>query len=214
MFVALIADTHGYLPVIPKFVSAVIHAGDIGIDRGAIGWFRDLFYPWVTKLGVPVYATFGNHDRIGETRSIPDGIPPNLYLCIDSLENVLDVPTYFSPWSMKFYNWAYMADDNELSQKYAKIPDITEVLVTHGPPYGAGDRVESGERVGSPSLLVRIEQLPNLNLVVTGHIHEDYGTHFCHSGLPVLNVTHVDLMYRPVHPPTIIEWPPRNWRKS
>lgn len=214
MLVALTSDTHGYLPEIPKGVSAVIHAGDIGIDRDPINWFRDVFYPWARQLEIPIHATFGNHDRIGESQSIPDGIPTNLRLHVDILVDLMGVPTWFSPWSMRYGTWAYMAHDTVLNEKYKLISEKTQVLVTHGPPFGVGDRVNSGERVGSSSLYERIARLPDLRLVVTGHIHEAHGVYYCHGGIPVLNVTHVDEWYNPVHPPMVIEWPPLNFRRK
>ena len=49
-----------------------------------------------------------------------------------------------------------------------------DVLVTHGPPYGFGDRAYYGRRVGCADLLARVrEARPSLHLF--GHIHQDRG---------------------------------------
>lgn len=240
MKVALLSDTHGYLPRITgvntprhigdSYVDAVLHAGDIGVDRDPINWFRDKFYPWAKDIGVPIYATFGNHDRIGERLTLPTGRPDNLHFVVDELVPIFDVMTWFSPWSLRYGDWAFMANDATLKMKYARIPtNATQVIVSHGPPFGCGDLARrtmmdeewdrtSGERTGSVSLLDRIHQLPNLKLVVTGHIHESRGEHklFRDDGdhseirtpVRVINASHVNEFYEPVHPVIIIDWPP------
>lgn len=58
-----------------------------------------------------------------------------------------------------------------LAQRWAQIPEDTDILITHGPPLGFGDRVDSGEHVGCEDLLRRVQQVrPKLHLF--GHIHE------------------------------------------
>lgn len=207
MKVALTSDTHGRLPVLQDGIDAVLHAGDIGVDVDPIGWFQHTLYPWAEKVRVPIYATFGNHDRIGERHAVPDGAPPNLHLIVDEERDVLGVPVWFSPWSPLFNNWAFMVDEKALAKKYAKIPDHIQVIVSHTPPFGCGDRTLEGERHGSTALLNRIERLPNLRLVVCGHIHEGFGSGWCF-GVPVYNVSFMDGGYRPKNKPVIIDWPP------
>lgn len=224
MKVALISDTHGYLPEIHtihtkrhsgdhvELVDAVIHAGDIGVDRDPITWFHDKLYPWCRYLDVPVYATFGNHDRIGEKQAIPDPIPVNLRLEVDVLVDVLGVKVWFSPWSMRYGDWAFMHSDTMLAKKYMAIPETTEVIVTHGPPLDAGDLTTDGRRTGSSSLRDKIVNgLPKLRLVVTGHIHEARGEYTIETvdgrQVRVLNVSHVNEWYEPIHKPVIIDWP-------
>lgn len=208
MKVALISDTHGFLPAIPDGVDAVLHAGDIGVDRDPVRWFSEALYPWARKVGVPIYATFGNHDRIGERLMVPDPIPTNLRFEVDALIDVLGVPVWFSPWSLRFYDWAFMAGEPALRIKYDKIPEKTQVIVSHGPPFGSGDMTLQSERVGSVALLDRMLNLPELKLVVTGHIHEAHGIHRANGMTRVINCTHVNEYYEPVHEPIIIEWPP------
>jgi Icc-related predicted phosphoesterase len=72
-------------------------------------------------------------------------------------------------------DWAFnLPRGPELARRWAWIPEDTDILITHGPPLGFGDRVDSGERVGCEDLLRRVRQLrPKLHLF--GHIHEDGG---------------------------------------
>ena len=71
-----------------------------------------------------------------------------------------------------------------------------DVLVSHQPPYGYGDRyrdVGSGkvEHLGSHELLAAIKRVKP-KLVICGHIHDAHGRFDC-DGIPVYNVTLVRL---------------------
>ncbi|MCL2149031.1 MAG: metallophosphoesterase family protein [Methanomassiliicoccaceae archaeon] len=48
------------------------------------------------------------------------------------------------------------------------------VLMVHAPPYGVNDRIPSGLSVGSTSVKRIVEEFRPV-LVLSGHIHEDYG---------------------------------------
>ena len=59
-------------------------------------------------------------------------------------------------------------------QLYAAIPEDTDVLVSHTPPYGILDR-DGSILYGSRELLERVRVIhPRLHLL--GHIHKSYGT--------------------------------------
>jgi hypothetical protein len=58
--------------------------------------------------------------------------------------------------------------------RWGKIPSGIDVLVTHGPPLGHGDRIRSKSRVGCVELL-RAVQTVRPAYHVFGHVHEDYG---------------------------------------
>ena len=205
MRVALTSDTHGRLPVVDD-VDAILHAGDIGPDIRAPQWFRDELFPWAAHVGKPIYATFGNHDFIGERHQVPNGAPDNLHFVVDEEREVLGVTVWFSPWSPTFFDWAFMADDDVLAEKYARIPDDIEVLVTHSPPFGAGDVNLTSTSCGSASLANRIAELPRLRLVVCGHIHEAFGNYRLHD-VDVYNVSLVDAWYRAKNHVVVIDWP-------
>jgi Icc-related predicted phosphoesterase len=54
------------------------------------------------------------------------------------------------------------------------IPQDTDVLVTHGPPHGIGDKTFDGRHVGCEELLLRVKQIkPRVH--VFGHVHESRG---------------------------------------
>lgn len=204
MKIALISDTHGMLPEIPKEARIVIHAGDIGVDHDPINWFRDVLYPWARKVGKPIYATFGNHDRIGERHAVPAGCPSNLDFLTDCAVGIQGVNYWFSPWSVQFFDWAYMADEATLAKKYARIPDDTEVIVSHTPPNGYGDRNAQKLRCGSTALAERCNALKRLRYVICGHIHEGHGKYLM-GDVGVINASIVNEFYKPVHRPIVID---------
>ena len=203
--VGLTSDTHGRLPIVHD-VDAILHAGDIGPDVHAVEWFRDQLYPWAARFGKPIYATFGNHDFIGERHQVPHGAPSNLHFVVDEERDVFGVKVWFSPWSPTFFDWAFMEDDDVLAGKYARIPEHIEVLVTHGPPFGAGDLNLQSTRCGSAALANRIAELPHLRLVVCGHIHEAFGDYRL-GDVDVYNVSLVDVWYRATNSVVVIDWP-------
>ena len=70
---------------------------------------------------------------------------------------------YGSPWSLRFYDWAFNVDPGEPALKiWKQIPSDTEILLTHGPPYGYGDLLDGifnpnkGQHCGDKDLLKEI----------------------------------------------------------
>jgi Icc-related predicted phosphoesterase len=208
MKVALISDTHSMLPPAELFAGAdaIIHAGDIGPDRGALPWFQGEFSAWAAKVGLPIYATWGNHDFIGGRHGW-DFLPSNVCVFVDQQVSIFGVKVWFSPWSNLFGSWAWMRDEHGLAKRYAEIPADTQVIVSHGPPKNYGDKILWDGRVqnvGSVSLAERAAALPELGLIVCGHIHEAHGVYQM-GAVRVLNVSYVDEFYRPRFNPTIID---------
>jgi Icc-related predicted phosphoesterase len=110
---------------------------------------------------------------------------------------------YGSPWTPRFGDWAWMAEDEELAATFASIPVGLDVLITHGPPYGILDEVSRGENVGSCSLLEEVKRKkPRFH--VFGHIHEARGYRHCeHTDFH--NVASLDENYEELGEPMIIE---------
>lgn len=212
MILALISDTHGLLPDSVPPCDAIIHAGDIAIDGWKQeNWLRTKFNQWVEQMAVPVYATYGNHDN---TKSIHSELKAyahrNLHLLVDESVVIGNTNMWFSPWSPQFGSWYWMKSEDQLFHHYANIPEETEWVISHSPPYGAGDSLgescvkydlPAGHRVGSWALRKRLFELQNTGIVVCGHIHEDYGRHIL--GLDdekrtgIINVSSVDGSYIP-----------------
>lgn len=182
MQAAVISDTHGQheqIESIPQ-VPVLIHCGDF-TSRGKMSefvsfakWFGSL--PHLYKLAVP-----GNHDFCCQYH--PDECKEiakenNFFLGIDESFSLFGKKLYFCPWTTYFGGWAFNATEEELAQIFGKIPEDTEVLVTHGPPLTHGhflDRNLEGLHCGSNALLNRLPFLTNLEFCLFGHIHEGFG---------------------------------------
>jgi Icc-related predicted phosphoesterase len=60
---------------------------------------------------------------------------------------------------------------------YGRIPDDTEILITHTPPCGTLDKTTKGKYAGCQTLSSRLNDLKDCRLHVFGHIHEAAGAH-------------------------------------
>lgn len=177
MRIVAVADTHLFhrelrVPDGDVFV----HAGDL--CRGghvrelaiALDWIAEL--PHRRKVVVA-----GNHDwAFVRDRDMALGL---LASGIDYLEDdaveIGGVRFWGSPWQPEFCDWAFnLPRGPALAKRWACIPAELDVLVTHGPPRGIGDRTSTAKREGCEDLLARVTEVkPRLHLF--GHIHEDGG---------------------------------------
>ncbi len=205
--VVAVSDLHGLLPAVPA-CDLLLLAGDICPLRdhrpaAQAYWLDSDFRRWLRGLPArQVVYVAGNHDWIFQEK--PHLRPrdlPAVYLQDEALEWE-GLKIWGTPWQPRFCNWAFNLDEPDLEAKWALIPAGTDILVTHGPPFGYGDGVPDRKGVrheGSPSLLRRIEQV-RPRLVVFGHIHEGRGE-WALGDTVLANVTLVDVGYRPVYPP-------------
>lgn len=82
------------------------------------------------------------------------------------------VKFFGSPHTPQFFDWAFMYPRHLGAEIWRNVPDDTDVLITHGPPYGILDF--SNEHAGCPHLRDRVlEVQPKVHIF--GHIHEGYG---------------------------------------
>lgn len=184
--IACISDTHAiHRQVKIEPCDIVVHSGDFSM-MGRRHEFES-FVSWFRKIP----ATFrvfiaGNHDWCMELKPswLEEVIKPdeNTIYLEDSGVNIMGVEIWGTPWQPEFHNWAFnLPRGKQLAEKYALIPESTNVLLSHGPPRGFGDSIpwsyvrpsEHTNLVGCDDLLARIKELPNLKLHVFGHIHQD-----------------------------------------
>jgi len=205
MRVVATSDLHGTLPSIPK-CDLLLIAGDIcPVNNHKLFyqdvWLRSVFAPWLRKQPArKVVGCWGNHDWIGE-KDPP--ILKEITMLTDELLEFEGLRIWGSPWQRRFYDWAFNLDEPELNLKYEAMPDC-DVIVSHGPPYGYGDRGHiSGELCGNKVLVRRIDEIKP-KLVVYGHIHSGKGT-WTRGGTILANVSFVDENYYPTYNPQMFE---------
>ena len=121
--------------------------------------------------------------------------------------NSRSLSIYGSPWTPEFYNWAFNLPRGQPSwDMWSKIPESTDILVTHGPPLGRGDLCTHGGRAGCYDLLYHVQERVQPRLHIFGQIHEGYGS--CFDGTTLyINASNLDLEYDHVHPCIVIDLP-------
>lgn len=175
MRIVAASDLHGLLPdpeTIPRG-DVLVLAGDICPDAGAVRqreWLTSTFADWVGELRVDrVLATWGNHDWVGLESDVP-AVPGVTWLC-DSGCVIDECGFWGSPWSLPFFDWAFMAEEAQLEAKWREIDETAHVVIVHGPPFGYGDRTVDGRHVGSTTLARRLGQL-RVPKILTGPFPE------------------------------------------
>jgi Icc-related predicted phosphoesterase len=180
MKIVAIADQHGYFPKIEPCELLII-AGDIcPWDDHSIfhqaHWLDTHFRWWLKEVEAEkIIGIWGNHDFIGEKPLLIPDLPWTLLE--DSQIFYKDYKIWGSPHTLYYGGWAFNLYENDLEQKWSRIPEDTDILVCHSPPFGYGDlaiRDDKLEHVGSPSLMGRIKTVMP-KLVVYGHIHRARG---------------------------------------
>lgn len=224
MIISFISDTHTKHREVTKDLykgkgDLLIHAGDLMNS----GYYWEEVYPflkWFDEINNYDHKVFiaGNHDRLFEDK--PQEIEGLLtgYKTIDYLKddwlNVgkdIDnlVKIYGSPWQPEFYNWAFNLPRNgeDLREKWFWIPNDTDILVTHGPPFGHCDVTPYGNlNVGCELLRVRVDELkPKIH--VFGHVHSGYGYKF-HNGTHFINAAVLNEKYKYENKPLTVDWNP------
>ena len=171
----------------------LVHSGDFTMSGSEaetldfLEWLCDL--PYRHKVLVA-----GNHDACLYGATL-DGLDDNVhYLCGSGVEIE----------GLKFWGVPMFMEDcvsGHQEQLYAAIPDDTDVLVTHTPPYGILDR-DGSILYGSRELLEKVRAIrPRLHLF--GHIHRAHGT--TNDGMTVVsNGAIMDESYDSLNEPNVL----------
>jgi len=194
--VAAVADLHGNLPADLPGGDVLVIAGDVcPLEDHSVDfqrrWLERSFYPWLESLShADVVWIAGNHDFACQSEGWEPG-GRGAYL-LDGSFTAAGLSFYGTPWVPKLRRWAFYAGDEERAASVRRIPPV-DVLVTHGPPLGHGDRLRGGGRAGCEFLAARIEATAP-RLCVYGHIHEDPGV-WDLGATTLANVSYVDEHY-------------------
>ena len=184
--IVVISDTHGqHLGMQIPDGDILIHCGDF-CSHGRyidalrfVNWFGT--HPHKHKIFIA-----GNHDLYFEQGNLSDidsflrMMPAGVHYLQDSGIELEGLKFWGSPVQPTFFNWAFNRDRGERIKKHWDlIPQGTDVLITHGPPYKICDTAPAGnglyKSVGCADLLnATLKIQPKLHLF--GHIHFSGGT--------------------------------------
>jgi len=209
MGLVFISDTHGQHRQLKDLPNGdmLLHCGDFMTDGYSIEEAGD-FLSWFSNVGDFKHRILiaGNHDRLFEQQQTKQKLLTefnNIVYLEDSSIIIEGINIYGTPYQPAFRNWAFNLprDGNELKSKWAQIPEDTDILITHYPPYGVLDEVAEGINVGCKMLNERVKQIkPTIHAF--GHIHECPGeqikdTHY-------VNAAVVNREYKYVYKPITI----------
>ena len=206
MKIVCIADTHNQLSKVDvPDGDVLIIAGDV-TGRGSV-YETFLFYEDVIKLPHEhKILVAGNHDWLFTERDnqYVKAIKNSLIYLEDSGCTIEGIKFWGSPWQPEFCNWAFNLPRGEaLKAKWDLIPEDTDVLITHGPPFGILDKTNREENVGCEELRKRVDAIsPKFH--VFGHIHNAYGTLGVGKTI-FINASICTESYEPINLPIVFE---------
>src|ERR1035437_1818567 len=207
--IVIISDTHNKHKRLSKLPNAdmIIHCGDF-TSVGHGHEIRD-FMKWYSGLNQYTYklAIAGNHDRLFETSRLLalEKVPKNVIYLEDSGIEIEGLNFYGTPVQLPFNNWAFNRPEEKLIEHWKAIPDNTDVLITHSPPYDIFDfGIYTNDHVGSPSLYWEIVERIKPKLHCFGHVHQGRGIKVIEN-TTFINASNVDENYICINNPILIE---------
>lgn len=185
-----ISDTHNnHRKVKVPECDILFHCGDwsagIGNEKDTLNFIEWLDkQPARYKIVIP-----GNHEvnfsRNAEEQQFLFDSVQSLYLLNDSSITVEGLNIYGLPWTPTFgHGWAYNAANDRVEAAhlmipyigdiYDKIPEDTDILLTHGPAYGILDLTPHSSydrRAGCATLTNHLSNNKRLKIHAFGHLH-------------------------------------------
>ncbi len=208
MKIIAISDTHKQYNKLklPKG-DILIHAGDIDLDY--LGDVVD-FNNWLSTLPFKYNVVIaGNHDRCSyyNSNTTKKLLTNAIYLENSGCE-IEGIKIWGSPITPRFMDWYFMEDRDKIHKYWDLIPKDTDILITHGPPFGILDYVKRGniltQNLGCESLLETINKIkPKYHIF--GHIHYSYGVKIIND-TTFINCSVVDEDYEVVNKPMDFEY--------
>jgi Icc-related predicted phosphoesterase len=186
----------------------LIHCGDgcNGFRRDAADidrldeWFGRHTFRAILYIG-------GNHDFHVQARAFEKRpVFENATYLQDQCFELSGLRFYGSPWLPDLYGWAFFLDEESRRKKWASIPDMTDVLITHTPPHGILDQNRRGDHCGCVELQARVSELrPRLHCF--GHVHASAGMTTL-DGTCFVNASMVNSSYEIARQPFVVELKP------
>ncbi len=210
MKVAVTSDTHGRQNWVMPPCDVFVHAGDITC-RGSIEEISKFAARLRDEMSLPqgprhAIIVPGNHDQCFELFPTPvrELFGENVHVLLDRAVVLDGVRFYGSPWTPPFMRWHFMADESRLASLYSGMPDILDMLVTHGPPRGILDPGGREPHVGSTALADAIVTRQIAHHVF-GHLHDAGGQSIQRGGTIFHNVAACNEQYVLVNQPKVVQ---------
>jgi Icc-related predicted phosphoesterase len=174
--IVLLADTHQlHREVEVPDGDILIHAGDFTMFSQSMNAITD-FNTWLGELPHRhKILTFGNHEFFAEMDPSKRSMLTNAVVLINEGTEIEGLRIWGSPVTPLYGGAFGRSSAEDRRQLYAQIPEDTDILVTHGPPFGILDSApHSGLHSGCRELLDAVTRVrPKLH--VFGHVHGAHG---------------------------------------
>lgn len=214
-----ISDTHSNhrrLGTLPEG-DVLLHAGDF-TNKGTIAEVR-LFAEWLDKQPFQHKIVIaGNHDRAldkqfheapKECRLVEALLARCSYLN-NASTTVFGYKVYGRPETPEFHAMAFnVRRGRAMMECWDAIPDDTDILLTHCPPFMVRDRTVLGQHAGCAQLAKSLHtRLNRVKVHVFGHIHEAYGVARSASGhTTFINAAMCNVLHGNNHKPIVFDLP-------
>lgn len=180
-------DTHNETTKLVHYIPSgdiLIHCGDfthrsdwLGLEKGEVPPTIKNFDGFMASLPHKHKVVIAGNHECGLVHLSQDQIqallPSSRYIFDQQIE-IEGLTIYGTPWT----DTAMMGFSEHRAERrkalWAKIPENLDILVSHAPPHGFGDRNNFGKNVGCPLLLARVLEVPP-TVHLFGHIHEASG---------------------------------------
>jgi Icc-related predicted phosphoesterase len=184
----------------------LIHAGDFS-GRGKLDEIQNFMSWFSSQPHKHKILIAGNHDFLAEDNPalFRSMIPENVIYLEDEGVEIEEIKFWGSPVTPWFYDWAFNRQrGKEIKAYWDKIPADIDILITHGPAFGFGDKTFRGDLAGCKDLLDAVERTkPKYHIF--GHIHEGHGISK-NNYTTFINGSNVDYKYRLINAPLPFEF--------
>jgi Icc-related predicted phosphoesterase len=152
----------------------LIHAGDFTMFSKSMNAIVD-FNQWLGELPHRCVVVPGNHEFFLENDPSRRSLISNATVLINEGIEIQGLRIWGSPVTPLYGGAFGLSSADDRRRLYARIPENTDVLITHGPPYGVLDsEANSGLHSGCRELFEAVMRVrPKLH--VFGHVHGAYG---------------------------------------
>ena len=171
----IISDTHRrHREITIPVCDILIHCGDFcSFQREDLQTLQDVDHWFSESPAKHVVCIGGNHDFLLQSQEFRF---THARLLEDNCVEVSGFTLYGAPWCPDLSGFAYYATADELMDRWKRIPNGIDILITHTPPYGILDLPTSrANHLGCPYLLEEMKRIrPRLH--VFGHVHASHGS--------------------------------------
>lgn len=222
-----ISDLHGNLPNPNDLTCDILCiCGDIvpleiqRYRKESEKWLSDEFFKWASDIDCKnIVLIAGNHDFVFTYLNAGDdpaqaareayGWNEKIVYLFDSGCTIDNISFYGTPWIPVLWNWAFFAAPKVLTEKFSKIPDAVDILLTHSPGKnikntGVSLDFKNHPEYGSDELTSAIKD-KRIKYWLCGHIHSGNHNMELYNNINVVNVSLLNEKYKVTYPPFSFE---------